>query len=95
MSETELFRGHREDRVRARILLPFTFVILFVVVSFLVAAYLFEDREYERNLAESAASVERLFRQGLENEASMMQAALTVIARNDGIKKAFLGQNRE
>ena len=75
--------------------MPFTFVILFVVVSFLVAAYLFEDREYERNLAESAASVERLFRQGLENEASMMQAALTVIARDDGIKKAFLGQNRE
>ncbi|MBC8269249.1 MAG: histidine kinase [Rhodospirillaceae bacterium] len=91
----EQYHGHARDRVRARILYPFALVILFVVGAFLVAAYLFENREHEKNLTESAASVERLFRQGLENDSAMMQAALTVIARDDGMKKAFLARDRE
>ncbi len=94
MTVTEFIGGQSRDRVRARILYPFTLVILFVVGAFLVAAYLFEGREHEKNLAESAASVERLFRQGLENDAAMMQAALTVIARSESIKKAYISGNR-
>lgn len=83
------------DRVRARILFPFTFVILFVVGAFMVATYLFEDREHERVLTESAVAVERLFLQGLESDAAMMQAALTVIAHDEGIKRAFIKGDRE
>lgn len=70
-------------------------VILFVVGAFMVAAYLFEDREHERALTESAVAVERLFLQGLENDAAMMQAALTGIVHNEGIKRAFIGGDRE
>jgi hypothetical protein len=92
---SEQYHGHAGDRVRARILYPFALVILFVVGAFLVAAYLFENREHERNLTESAAAVERLFRQGLENDSAMMQAALSVIARDDSMKKAFIDRDRE
>lgn len=91
--ETSIGRGR--DRVRARILFPFTLVILFVVGAFMVAAYWFEDRERERTLTESAVAVERLFRQGLENDAAMMQAALTGIAHDEGIKRAFIEGDRE
>ena len=72
MTVSEPYRDHGSDRVRARILYPFAMVLLFVVGAFLVAAYLFEGREHEKNLTESAASVERLFRQGLENDSAMM-----------------------
>ncbi len=95
MTVSEAYRGQGGGRVRARILYPFALVILFVIGAFLVAAYVFEDREFERNLMESAASVERLFQQGLENEAAMMQASLAVIARDENIKKAFIGRNRK
>ncbi|MBT4933521.1 MAG: histidine kinase [Rhodospirillaceae bacterium] len=95
MTVSEPYRDHGSDRVRARILYPFAMVLLFVVGAFLVAAYLFEGREHEKNLTESAASVERLFRQGLENDSAMMQAALTVIARDENIIKAFINGDRE
>jgi len=94
MTALESYGGQGGDRVRARILYPFALVILFVVGAFLIAAYLFEGREHEKNLTESAASVERLFRQGLENDAAMMQAALTVITRDENIKKAYISGDR-
>lgn len=87
--------GKSRDRVRARILLPFAFVILFVIGTFLMAAYMFEQREHERTLNERAVSVERLFRRGLENDAATMEAALMVIARDVVLKKVYLSGNRE
>lgn len=75
--------------------MPFSLVILFVVGAFLVAAYLFEDREHEKNLSDNVAAVERLFLQGLKNDAAMMQAALTVIIRDDQLKQAFLKRDRK
>jgi signal transduction histidine kinase len=95
MSGAKLHEGHTGDRVRGRILYPFTLVILFVVGSFLIAAYLFVDREHTKNLTDSAASVERLFLQGLENDAAMMQAALSVITSDKDIKKSFINKNRK
>jgi signal transduction histidine kinase len=41
------------------------------------------------------AAVERLFRQGLEKDAFMMQAALAALSRDEGIKKDFLQGDRE
>ncbi|MEE8387406.1 MAG: ATP-binding protein [Acidiferrobacterales bacterium] len=95
MTVSEAYSGQGRGRVRARILYPFALVILFVIGAFLVAAYLFDGFEHERNLMERTASVERLFRQGLEKDATMMQAILTVIARDESIKKAFISRNRE
>lgn len=94
-TESEPHGWIKGDRVRVRILYPFTLVILFVVGAFLVAAYLLEEHDHQRNLEESAAAVERLFQQGLENDAAMMQAALTVIANDEGIKRAFINRDRE
>ncbi len=87
--------GRNGDRVRARILFPFAAVILFVVGAFLLTAYLFWGREHEKSLRESVAAVERLFLQGLESDAALMQVALTVISRDAGFKKLFLESNRE
>ncbi len=86
---------HKSDRVRARILLPFTLVILSVITAFVVAAYIHEDRDHERDLSETVAAVERLFRQGLEKDASMMQAVLTMLSRDEEMKNNFLEGNRE
>ncbi len=88
-------QGHKSDRVRARILLPFTFVILSVITAFVVAAFVHEDRDHERDLSERVAAVERLFRQGLEKDAFMMQAALAALSRDNGIKQDFLQGNRD
>lgn len=95
MAVPEARKGQSGDRVRTRILIPFSFVILFVIGAFLVSAYLLERREHQNNLTESVAAVERLFRQGLEKDAGMMHAALTAIALDEGLKRAFLRGSRE
>jgi signal transduction histidine kinase len=82
------------DRVRARILFPFTFVILFVILAFLISAYLYEDREHEKNLARNVAAVERLFHRVLKSDANKMRMALAMIARNKEVKKAFMTKDR-
>lgn len=92
MSKTR--ERQRGDRVRTRILVPFTFVILSVIGAFLVTAYLYEEHEHEENLTESVAAVERLFRQTLDKDSNMLLAALTAIAHDDGIKTAFLDGDR-
>lgn len=76
MTELGSYREKPEDRVRARILLPFALIILSVGSAFLMAAYMYEGHVHQKSLTESVAAVERLFLQGLENDASMMQAAL-------------------
>lgn len=95
MEISALRQGHKTYRVRARILLPFTLVILSVITAFVVTAYIHEDRDHERDLRERVAAVERLFRQSLEKDASMMQAALAALSRNEGIKQDFLQGDRE
>jgi len=90
-----LRQGHKSDRVRAQILLPFTLVILSVITAFVVTAYVHEDRDHELDLSERVAAVERLFRQGLEKDAFMMQAALATLSRDEGIKQDFLQGDRE
>lgn len=95
MAVLEPHIGQRGDRVRARILIPFSFVILLVIGAFLVTAYLSEDREHEKSLTDSIAAVERLFQQGLEKDSAMMHAALTAIVRDEALKDAFLEGNRE
>ena len=90
-----LFRGRERDQIRARILFPFTLVILFVIAAFVIAAYIHEDLDHEQDLTSRVAAVERLFRQGLEMDSSLMYAVLTALARDEGIKKAFLEGNRE
>jgi len=95
MKSSAVLKGYKRDRVRARILFPFTFVILSVIAAFVVTAYVHEDRDHERDLTERVAAVERLFLQGLESDSAMMQAALAVLSRDEGIKKDFLEGNRE
>ena len=95
MEISTLRQGHKSDRVRARILLPFTLVILSVITAFVVTAYIYEGRDHEKDLSERVAAVERLFRQGLEKDASMMQAALATLSRDEGMKKNFLEGDRK
>ena len=61
----------------------------------MITAYVHEGRDQEKDLSERVAAVERLFRQGLEKDASMMQAALATLSRDEGMKKNFLEGDRE
>lgn len=95
IAEIETSERQQGSRVRARILFPFTIVILTIIGAFLIAAYLFEDRAREKSLAASIAAAESLYHRGVEKDSDIMHAALIAIARDNGIKQAFLNRNRE
>ena len=95
MAEIETNERQQGSQVRARILIPFAILILTITGAFLIAAYLFEDREREESLTASVAAAESLYHQGIEKDSDIMHAALIAIARDKGIKEAFLNRNRE
>jgi len=95
MAVAMLFKRLRNDRIRSRILLPFALLILSVIAAFVGAAYIHERLDREQNLTDQVIAVERLFRQGLEQDASLMFAVLEALARDDGIKQDFLAGGRE
>ncbi len=86
--------GGWKNRVRVRILVPFTFVILLVIAVFVVSSYIHENRDHELELANKVAAAERMFRLRLEQDAKLMQATLTALSGQDGLKKAFLAGDR-
>lgn len=83
------------ERVRSRILLPFTLVLLFVIGAFVSATYLVGEREQEAELASRISDMEKLFARRIESDVSMMQAALIAISRNGDIRRSFLDRDRE
>jgi signal transduction histidine kinase len=83
------------ERVRARILLPFTLVLLFVIGAFVLATYVVGGREQDAELANRVRDMEKLFARQIENDASMMQAALIAISRNEAIRRSFMRRDRE
>lgn len=95
MGKTTANNDKTTDRVKARILLPFTFVILLVIGAFVLAAYIFAEYELERSLQEQVTAAERLFRHEEEKDAAMMRAALIAIAANENIKAAYLEGDRK
>ncbi len=95
MTLKRAYGGYRSDRVRTRILVPFTFVILFVIAIFVISSYLHEDRDHELDLADKVAAAERLFLQRLEQDSALMQAAMTAFSRDEGLKKPFLAGDRK
>jgi len=90
MRAAESYDGSGGSRIRARILYPFALVVLFVIAAFVVTTYVHEDLGHKKVLGENVAAVERLYRQGLEKDADMMHAVLSIIARDESIKKTFL-----
>ncbi|MEE9140766.1 MAG: PAS domain S-box protein, partial [Alphaproteobacteria bacterium] len=82
------FRG---AGVRARILVPFALLVLFLVGAFLATTYVGRERE----LREKAQGVEHLFHQELDHVAGKMRRSLEAIAHNEEIKAAFLERDRE
>lgn len=95
MAAVETSKRQKASQVRARILVPFAILILTIIGAFLLSAYLFEDREREKSLTGSVAAAESLYHQGVEKDSDIMHAALIAIARDKGIKEAFLNRSRE
>lgn len=83
------------ERVRARILLPFTLVLLFVIGAFVSSSYVVGEREQEQELANRVSAVEKLFMRRIESDAAMMQATLIAISRNEAISQPFLQRDRD
>jgi len=75
--------------------LPFSFVMLFVIAALVATAYFNEIHDLKRNMADRVAAVDRLFRQGLDKDSALMDAALTALSSDEGLKQAFLQGNRE
>ncbi len=95
MAEIETSELQQGSQVRTRILVPFAILILTIIGAFLISAYLFEDREREASLTEHVSAAQSLYHQGVEKDSDIMHAALIAIARDKGIKEAFLNGNRE
>ncbi len=83
------------DRVRQRILIPFSLVLLFIIVSFVVSIYIFERNEHADILLKKLNSVVRLIDRSVNTDAAMMQAALIAISQNSLIRQAFQVGDRE
>ena len=95
MKKSALIDGKTTDKVKTRILLPFTVVILSVIGAFVLSTYMFQQNEHEKGLQEHVAAAERLFRYGVEKDTAMMQAALIAIGSNEKIKSAYLEGDRQ
>jgi len=83
------------DRIKARILVPFSLLLIFVVGGFLTTAYFSEQRDHENQLSESIKAVERLFLQRLENDSSLLQATMASIVDNGDLQEAFVKRDRD
>lgn len=95
VGESATGRHRKEDRVRARILLPFAVVVLSVIGAFILATYVYQDWEHARQLNENVAAAQHLFHQGVEKDVAMLQAALIGISSNKEIRSAFLARDRQ
>ena len=95
MKKSAVIDGKTTDKVKTRILLPFTVVILSVIGAFVLSTYMFQQNEHEKGLQEHVAAAERLFRYGVEKDTAMMQAALIAIGSNEKIKSAYLEGDRQ
>jgi signal transduction histidine kinase len=85
----------RGSKIRLRILLPFTVLLVFVIAVFLVSTYLAEKRESEIELLEHAQAVQRLFQNELQEDASQMDGTLDAIIQDTTLQAAFVARDRE
>jgi signal transduction histidine kinase len=83
------------DRVKWPILAPFTLILLLVIGTVLVVAFLFEDRIRAQEMRASAHAAERMFALQVENHAMKLRAALCPISLDDSLKEVFRSGGRE
>ena len=82
-------------RVRLIIMVPITAVLLFISGAVIYSNLSWEAEQRARALNKSLREVQQLFRNGLENDARMMQAVLLEVVRDHDLKSAFLAGDRQ
>jgi signal transduction histidine kinase len=87
--------GRRPRRVKAAFIGPFAIALVFILGAFAVTTYLIEIRVRDRDLAERAAAVARLFEQKLDKDTNLMQAVLRTLMANPAVAAAFDRRDRK
>lgn len=86
---------HGGAKVRLRILIPFTVLLVFVVGVFLVSTYIDEKHRNEIELLGHAQAVELLFRHEMESDSRTMHGALNAIVPDVELQSAFQASDRQ
>jgi len=86
---------HSRDRIKARILIPFSVLLLSVVGGFLTTAYLSKQSDRATELNNSVNAVERFFHQRLENDSNQLRATLAAIVNSGEFRDAFQKRDRQ
>lgn len=81
-------------RVKAAFIGPFAIVLTFILGAFAATTYLVEVSVRDRDLAERASAVSKLFEQKLDRDANLMQAVLRAMMTNRVVEKAFADGDR-
>jgi len=87
--------GRKPRRVKAAFIWPFAIVLTFILGAFAVTAYFMEVRVRDRDLAERATAVAKLFDQKLDKDANLMQAVLRTMMDNRAIEAVFASLDRD
>ena len=82
-------------RIKARILVPFTIVLLLVIGAFIGVAFVAEAEKEEERHAEGLRAVKQLFDHNIQLYSRMMSAVLPAIAENGNLRDSFLAKDRK
>lgn len=86
--------SRKPRRVKAAFIGPFAIVLAFILGAFAFTTYLVEIRIRDRDLAERAAAVARLFEQKIDKDTNLMRAVLRTIMANPAVGAAFNKRDR-
>ncbi|MFN3077407.1 MAG: cache domain-containing protein, partial [Alphaproteobacteria bacterium] len=83
------------SRIARRVLVPFSVVLLLVVVAFVTVASLVQQAEHGQSLREAMIASRQMFSRNLERHAEILRSTLPSVAGDESLKRAFLSRDRE
>jgi len=83
------------NNIRPVILIPFTLILLLVIVLFIGTGYVREQQAHGQALQNTLKHFKNEFRAQLDNDAEMMHVAIAALFEHQGIFSAFQARDRQ
>ena len=88
-------RPPEKPRLKWAVLLPFSAVVIFVILLFVYFTYAHQDEDIEKEALRVGASIQYLYQKGIFDHAEILAAAAESIVHNQQIEAAFVQADRQ